>query len=213
MNPIERILAEQARKSKDLTAMTVRVPAPVKAYVEHFSEQLSLSRQDALLTLIETGIETAQRTLDKAPDQVEIDCDDEPQTTNFFVLNTNRKHSDEDQELMLNEGLALASYDPWKYEIEKIKKGDWVFLYENSVGVIAYGEASGTVLIRDHKYPNDKEVYCQKLENFQTLSEPITAKELRNTLGYEQPLLRTLSRLKNAKQQAEALLSLAQDRA
>lgn len=199
---INEILAEQKQKAQELTAMTIRVPSPMKAYIENLAEQLNMSRQDTLILLLEDGMETSQLALEKTTQ--------EEKPSRFFVLNTNLRHSDEDHEKMLNEGLALASYTPWKEQIKRIKKGDVVFLYANSIGIVGFGEASGEITVQDHKKLGDQEVFVQKLIDFKKLEKPIPAKDVRKALGYDHIFIKTLAALPNDKKQAESLLKLAE---
>lgn len=201
---INEILAEQQVKSQELTSMTVRVPHPMKAYIENLADQINRSRQDTLLLLLEEGMEASQLALEKTTQ--------EEKSSRFFVLNTNLRHTDEDHEKMLNEGLALASYSPWKEQIKRIKKGDLVFLYGNSIGIVGFGEALGEVEIQDHKKLGDQEVFVQKLLNFKRLTKPIPAKEVRKALGYDHIFIKTLAALPNDQKQAESLLELAKNR-
>ena len=201
---ITEILAEQKQKSQELTAMTIRVPSPVKAYIENLAEQLNKSRQDTLLLLLEEGIETSQKALE-TPFQ-------EEKESRFFVLNTNLRHSDEDHVKMLSEGVALASLSPWKEQIKRIKKGDVVFLYANAIGIVAFGTATGEITYSDYKRLGDQEVCVQKLSNFTTLEHPLPAKEVRQALGYEHIFLKTLSGLPNDKGQADNLLAVVNER-
>lgn len=200
---ITEILAEQKQKAQELTAMTLRVPSPVKAYVENLAEQLNKSRQDTLLLLLEEGIETSQKALE-TPSQ-------EEKESRFFVLNTNLRHSDEDHVKMLSEGVALASFSPWKEQIERIKKGDVVFLYANAIGIVAFGTATGEITHADHKHFGDQEVYIQKLSNFTILEHPIPARDVRKALGYDHVFLKTLASLRNDKGQAENLLKMVKE--
>lgn len=201
---INEILAEQQAKSQELTSMTVRVPSPMKAYIENLADQINKSRQDTLLLLLEEGMEASQLALETTTK--------EEKSSRFFVLNTNLRHTDDDHEKMLNEGLALASYSPWKEQIKRIKKGDVVFLYGNAIGIVGFGEASGEVKIEDHKKLGDQEVFVQKLLNFKKLEKPIPAKDVRKELGYDHIFIKTLAALPNDQKQAEKLLKLAEQR-
>ena len=54
----------------------------------------------------------------------------------YYILNTNIINSQEDHNDMLSNGKAAAYFDPWKFKIERLVKGDVVFLYQSGVGVI-----------------------------------------------------------------------------
>jgi hypothetical protein len=57
-----------------------------------------------------------------------------------FIVNTNLTWSEEDYRDMLQQQKA-AAYGGRRFSIRNIEKGDTVFLYQNGVGVIAYGKA------------------------------------------------------------------------
>ena len=42
---------------------------------------------------------------------------------------------------MLANHKAAAYFDPWKYKIERLAKGDVVYLYQSAVGIVAMGKA------------------------------------------------------------------------
>ena len=62
----------------------------------------------------------------------------------YFILNTNIGNTQEDHDDMLSNGKAAAYFDPWKFKIERLAKGDVVFLYQNGVGIVAFGEADSS---------------------------------------------------------------------
>lgn len=47
----------------------------------------------------------------------------------YYILNTNKSNSEEDHNDMLSSQKAAAYFDPWKFKIERLVKGDVVFLY------------------------------------------------------------------------------------
>jgi hypothetical protein len=162
----------------------VRVPDEVLSFVEEFSENFALSRQEVLLTLLEAGISEAKVQLEIKQDQAE--------SGNFHILNTNKGNNDDDQSMMLAGGIAAAFYDPWKFNINRIKSSDWVFLYENQKGIIAYGQGTGETLVKDHE-GNPDQCHYQKLKNFTVLVDAMPAKEIKKILGRHQIFLRTMS--------------------
>ena len=48
---------------------------------------------------------------------------------------------------MLRRGRAAAYFTPWKHQIERLRRGDVVFLYRSGVGIVAFGRASGRLEI------------------------------------------------------------------
>ncbi|MGA2405280.1 MAG: hypothetical protein ABSF81_00830 [Bacteroidales bacterium] len=99
----------------------------------------------------------------------------------YYILNTNIQGGGEDDEEMLKEGKAAAYFEPWKYKIENLEKGDTVFLYRSGAGIIAMGIATGEVKTKSYQ-DNDEykdEEYYQKLKNFKILEKPIPASEIK----------------------------------
>ena len=115
----------------------------------------------------------------------------------YYVLNTNKSNSDEDDYYMLKEEKAAAFFDPWKYKIEKIKKGDIVFLYRSGEGVIAIGTANG--IIEKRPYQNDDkhidEEYCQLLSDFHRIAKPVSAGTIKLVTGIGHNLRSVMSPL------------------
>ena len=103
----------------------------------------------------------------------------------YFVLNTNKGNSEEDDRYMLQEQKAAAFFAPWKYNIEKFQKGDIVFLYRSGEGIVAVGTASGVVVKRS--YQNDdkysEEEYCQFLSDFKHIGQPLKASKVKAITG------------------------------
>ena len=97
---------------------------------------------------------------------------------NSYVLNTNysnnRHHTDE----MLKEEKAAAYYPGWREKIEKLQKGDRVFLYKSGNGIIAYGIADGKMKKKDCDGNKDYEYYMH-LEHFTVLKEPMSASKMK----------------------------------
>jgi hypothetical protein len=200
MSALKNLISQSVAKNKDLVPMTVRVPASVQSFIEEFCENLGLSKQEALLALLQEGISQARTELNKP-----VQGDSEH---SFHILNTNRGNNDNDHEMMLSEGIAAAFCNPWKENIKRIKVGDWVFLYENQRGIVAYGQGTGNVLSRDYDgVPED--CYYQKLEGFTTLSQPLSAKEIKQVLGRNQIFLRTMSGMPDGQKVLDKLKSLA----
>lgn len=174
------------RQSQEMTALTVRVPESVMSFISDLCDIHNTSRQDAVLALIEDGIEYTRRGWEE---KLQPLADTNAQ---YHILNTNKAHTDEDQEMMLTEGIAAAFYQPWYDNIDRIKKRDWVFLYQNRKGIIAFGRGTGETLVRDHEGNKDACKY-QKLFDFTVLKSPISAKDVKNILGRNVVFLRTMA--------------------
>ena len=195
-NLVELIRESKKAKKEEVVPTTVRIPLKLNSVIEALADQLDLSKQEMLLHLIEAGVKIAEDEL-KLDDPEEekrkqVQADEEQQSCGFYILNTNKRHGLEDHEWMLTEGVAGAFYDPWKFNIDRIKEGDVVFLYENGVGIVAYGRGTGTVLLAD--YGDDvEETHYQKLDGFTVLSKPLSASEIRKTLARNVVFLRVMS--------------------
>jgi hypothetical protein len=105
--------------------------------------------------------------------------------TRFFLLNTNRRHDARDDADMLARGRAAAYFAPWKHQIERLRRGDVVFLYRSGAGIVAFGRASGRLEIRD--YHGDPaaagEEYAMALDGFSVLDTPLPAAEIQQVAG------------------------------
>lgn len=207
-NLIELIRESKKAKKEEVVPTTVRIPMKLNSVMEALADQLSLSKQEMMLHLIEAGVKIAEDELkldDAEEEKKKQNQDKEQQSCGFHILNTNKRHGLEDHEWMLKEGVAGAFYDPWKFNIDRIKKGDIVFLYENGVGIVAYGKGTGTVLVAD--YGDDvKETRYQKLDGFKVLSKPLSAAEIRKILARSVVFLRVMSAMPDGQKVLDRIL-------
>ena len=176
---------QEANLKKEFVASTIKIPQETYSFIEGLCEQLDKTRQDVMLMLIEEGIAIAKEELNLSEIEEKIN-------SNFHMLNTNKGNNLSDHKTMLKHGFASAFYSPWKFNIERIKKNDIVFLYENGVGIVAYGKGTGHTLKKDH-YTNKDEWYYQELNDYQKLEKPISAKEIKKILDRNVVFLRTMS--------------------
>ena len=93
----------------------------------------------------------------------------------FYILNTNIANDDKHQRDMLQKHKAIAAYNA-KTGIEKLQKGDTVFLYQSGRGIVAAGTVSGKLERRS--YQEDEE-YSRQLAEFRYVSPPISAAEIK----------------------------------
>lgn len=185
MNDLRNLIKESKTIKKDLVASTVRMPKELHSFIEGLADQLTLSKQEVMLKLIEEGVRAAE-------EELSLDTYEEVENNAFHILNTNRRHDIHDHDFMVSNGIAAAFYDPWKLNIDRVKKGDVVFLYENGVGIVAYGKGSGTTLKKD-RYGDKDECHYQELFDFHVLDKPIQASEVKKILGRNIVFLRTMS--------------------
>lgn len=187
MSTLKQLIRESRVAKKELVASTVRMPKELDSVVDELAKHLSLTKQEMLLHLIQEGVSVASEEMkfDEVEEQTQESC-------NFHVLNTNKRHSIDDHEEMLREGIAAAFYEPWKFNIDRVKKNDVVFLYENGVGIVAYGKGTGEVLKKDHN-GNADECHYQKLSGYSVLKKPLPASEVKKILNRNVVFLRTMS--------------------
>ncbi len=182
MSDLRRLIKKSKATKKEPVASTIRIPKVLSLFIEDLSEQLDLSKQEVTLKLIEAGVEIAEKELEL----------EEVVKSAFHVLNTNRRHDESDHDYMLNNGIAAAFYDPWKFNIDRINKGDTVFLYENGTGIVAFGIGSGDTL-KKNRYDDTDECHYQELSDFKILDNPLPAAKIKEVLGRNVAFLRTMS--------------------
>lgn len=186
MNNILSLIENSKKIKKESIASTVRMPEKLYTFVEELAAELELSKQEVMLKLLQQGAEAAEEALRKVEEA-------EPKVAaGFHVLNTNKAHSDDDHEWMLDHQAAAAFYSPWKLNINRIKKGEVVFLYENGKGIIAYGRGTGDVQMREHEGKKD-ECHYQVLDGFTILEQPLSAATIKKVLNRNVVFLRTMS--------------------
>ena len=92
---------------------------------------------------------------------------------------------------MIQEKKAAAYYPGWREKIQKLQKGDCVFLYQNGIGIIAYGLADGKLRKKDYDGYTDYEYYMN-LMDFQTLKTPMSASDMRKIANKDFPFRMTM---------------------
>lgn len=197
MSDLRSLIKESRAIKRDLIASTIRMPRELHSFIEGLADQLSLSKQEVMLKIIEEGVRVAE-------DELKLNENEEGGNNDFHVLNTNRRHDVEDHDYMVTNGIAAAFYAPWKFNIDRIKKGDIVFLYENGVGIVAYGKGSGKTQKMD-KYGDKDECHYQKLNDFIVLERPISAAEIKKILGRNVVFLRTMSGMPDGQKILDAI--------
>lgn len=99
--------------------------------------------------------------------------------SNTYILNTNYSNNPQHTKDMINQQKAAAYYPGWMEKIEKLQKGDTVFLYQSGPGIIAFGTASGRLEKQDCD-GNPEYEFNMKLDNFKVLKKPFSAYEMKN---------------------------------
>jgi len=108
-----------------------------------------------------------------------------------YVLNTNYSNNKQHNDDMIKNHKAAAYYPGWREKIEKIQKGDTVFLYKSGSGIVAYGIANGILEKRDCDGNKDYE-YLMKLDKFEVLSTPMLPSKMKEITNQGFPFRTTL---------------------
>lgn len=122
------------------------------------------------------------------------DYPSEDVSSSFHILNTNCKHGTVDHNDMISNKKAAAYFDPPKHKIEKLLKGDTVFLYQNKVGIVAVGKASGKLEKAPYhgKQEHADEEYFMTLNSFRTIEPPLSAAQIKKITGIDHVFMTTL---------------------
>ncbi len=177
MSELINFIQESKKAQNELISTTIRMPKETYFFIEDFADSFTLSRQEAMLKLLNEGVSVAKAAEEKLSKSNETD-----KLVRFHLLNTNKRNSDSDHEMMLREQIAAAFYTPWKEQIDRIEDGDYVFLYESGVGIVAFGKAAGKTQTQDHEGDKDQCFY-KKLNQFIKLKTPLPAREIRKILN------------------------------
>jgi hypothetical protein len=192
MSKLKELIAEKKSTTSAVIATTLRLAEETNSFVDELAEYLGKSKQETLVTLIEDGIATAKSLL-----KLE-EPDENAELSDYYLLNTNKRNNAQDGKWMLSQGAAAAFYDPWKQYINGLKKNDVVFLYENGVGIVAYGWATGETKVIDYQ-GDPGETHFQKLEKFKVLETPLKARDVKKLLNYDLVFLRTMTSIRDGK--------------
>ena len=176
-------------------AITVRIPVSYVAHLDELSSSLEVTRQSLLTQMIKEGVDDALELYEKNRNKPEpMPNGEEPVRLRCFILNTNKRHDEDSHRDMVTNGVAAAFCDPWKYQIERIKEGSVVFLYENGVGIVGTGVAPREVeKVEYHGVAED--AYRKKLIDYRRV-KPLNAgeikREIKKVAGGNLVFLRTL---------------------
>jgi exoribonuclease R len=192
---------QNQEQERDLITLSVRVSAEENAAIQDLADTVGCTRQDVLYELIKKYALSEWAVLRKEELEAEsniedISVDGHSKGSTYFLLNTNKANSVADHQFMIENGIAAAFEDGYMQKINKIHKGDTVFLYESGVGIIAHGLATGETLKKEHNGVKDKTHY-QKLDNFKILDKPLPAKKICFRLERKIPFVQTLIKLRD----------------
>ena len=110
-----------------------------------------------------------------------VDDPYEDVATNYYILNTNYSNDPTDHEEMLKHQKAAAYFVPWKHKIERLSRGDQVFLYQSGRGIVACGYASGRLEKAPYQGNPEwaDEEYSMALTRFQLVDPPLSASDMK----------------------------------
>lgn len=172
--PTSRILSAMAQLDSNTLSQFEQVRRLRNQLVHGSKSPEPAELQDAAMQIV--TIRQQLLSAPRTPDQNE-----EVNSTTYYILNTNKANDQQTHDNMLTNGIAAAFCDPWKYKIERIKKGDVVFLYESGTGIVATGIASG--IIEKVEYDGKpEEAYQQKLDSYKKV-RPLNASEIKKVIG------------------------------
>lgn len=174
MVPTSRVLSTMAQLDGDTLTQFEHVRRIRNQLVHGAKPPEPADMQDAIRQIVTIRQKLLAAT--KPPDQAE-----EGNSTNYYILNTNKANDPKTHLNMLTNGIAAAFCDPWKFKIERIKKGDVVFLYESGRGIVATGIASGNIEKVEYD-GKPEEAYQQKLDNYKKV-KPLNATGIKKVIG------------------------------
>lgn len=127
------------------------------------------------------------------PDKNMLDYD-----TNNYILNTNFNNDKKSHEEMLERGIAAAYVSGWKEKIDKLQKGDKVFLYKSGDGILSLGKVKSERKSEDWKRKEDDKYYVE-LADFRNIAEnnPIKPSEMKDIRGSGFPFRTTMYSIDN----------------
>ncbi|EAM6530907.1 hypothetical protein GEM49_01350 [Salmonella enterica] len=191
-NFIDALKASLKAGDGSSVTVSVRISQDENDVLQNIAAHVGTSRQEVVHQLIKLHAIPAWQEL-QASGQEKNSLISE-RKSEYFILNTNKTNSKSDHELMINEGIAAAFEDGYIGKINRIKKGDVVFLYESGKGIIACGIATGEFIDEEEpeKYGH-KSMRYQYLKNFRRLSSPVSAKEVKRIVGRSIPFVQTLA--------------------
>jgi len=165
---------------KNTVTLSVRVTNEENAVLQEIADVVGCTRQDVIYQLI-------------SDDSVE-----ESNGVSYFLLNTNKTNSIVDHNIILEQGIAATFEDDYIGKMNRIKKGDVVFLYESGSGIVAYGIGSGKNIDESHPEKiSHSSMRYQILSDFSLLDKPLAARDVKRILGNDIPFAQTLSRITN----------------
>jgi hypothetical protein len=193
MTRVSELIALRQQQDEKTESITARIPTSYVAHLDELSSSLDVTRQFLLTEMIKDKVDEALALYEKeqnTPPAIESD-DEAAGGSRFFILNTNKRHDVASHRDMVTNGIAAAFCDPWKFQIERIKEGDTVFLYENGVGIVGMGIAPAGEAEKVEYDGVDEDAYRKKLTDYKRV-KPLNARDIKKAVGSNLIFLRTL---------------------
>lgn len=192
---IEDFILQKAQQKDDTQAFTLRLPTGTVGSIDDLALILSVTRQELVAELVKDSLERAIQKYEAVQNKIELpeQAIDSEAKQKYVVLNTNKRRGMNDHLNMVNNGIAAAFYDPWKFKIDSLKKGDIVFLYESGVGIVGVGKANGQLEVQDYGKDVD-ETHQQRLTDYKRV-KPLGAMEIRKITESKMVFLQTMFRV------------------
>lgn len=185
---IADFIKDKTQQNLKTETVSLRLPAALLGDIDDLAVTLNVNRQELLYEFVSEGLKTALAVYEEQQNKPTEEFLDEGDITDssprYFVLNTNKRNDPDEHQKMVTNGIAAAFSDPWKYKIDKLRKGDTVFLYENGVGIVGFGKASGQLEV-------DGEKHQQKLTDYRRAA-PLHAREIKKLIGHNMVFLQTM---------------------
>lgn len=179
---LSKYVKEMINHSSESTqALSIRLPETMINEIDEISQIVDESRSSLIQTFIKAGLEEVEKQLNNQENNFQpIETKDKQR---YFLLNTAYNFDKDFHYTMLKNGEASAD-TTWKKNIEFLKEGDIIFLYQSGHGIVGYGKADTKLEIRD--YQNGEELlkgewYARKLNEFVKLEKPFSAKKCKDT--------------------------------
>lgn len=201
---IANFISERTKKVPSIIEseqITIRLESTLIAQLDELVMSLDITRNALLTELIIDALPKAQKLCNEALDanledeHWDVENGENNEKPRFFLLNSCKRYSLSDSNYMINNGVA-AAFDGHKNKINRLRKNDVVFLFENGRGIVGIGNASGKTVTKNHG--NDVgQTHEQELLNYSKV-KPFSAREIRKTIDRKLPYLATLFKLSNA---------------
>ena len=193
MTRVSDLITHRQQQNEKTEAITLRIPVSYVSHLDELSSSLEVTRQFLLAEMIKDKVDEALALYDEKENTPQP-MDNEAESVNgsqFFILNTNKRHDPATHRDMVTNGVAAAFSDPWKFQIERIKEGDTVFLYENGVGIVGMGIAPAGEAEKVEYDGVAEDAYRKKLTDYKRV-KPLNARDIKKAVGSNLIFLRTL---------------------